>query len=276
MATGAVFLYTAPIYVALISAMFFHEPLTRNKIIAIIINIAGCVLTVTGGDFTTLKISRFGLIMGILAGFTYALLPILSRTGADREDPVAAAFYGQTFGALILVFIIRPWNGTGAEYSTSLLLVIVGFGITSAMAYIFYYTGLSMVTETSKVPVLASVETVVAALIGLIAFGQSLGPGKIAGIALVLCSIAVMNRKTVRTGPDRRIACLLACLVLGTMMSLQAASADMSSLPFNNQVTHMMEDYQGNLWFTSARQGLLFRSSLPRPSSDISEAGTSS
>ena len=65
-------------------------------------------------------------------------------------------------------------------------------------------------------------------------------------------------------------------LVLGTMMSLQAASADMSSLPFNNQVTHMMEDYQGNLWFTSARQGLLFRSSLPRPSSDISEAGTSS
>ena len=195
MATGAVFLYTAPIYVALLSAMFFGEPLTKNKIIAIFINIAGCVLTVTGGDFSTLKISRFGLIVGVLAGLTYALLPILSRTGADREDPVAAAFYGQTFGAIILLFVIRPWNGTGADFSAALLMVIAGFGICSALAYICYYSGLSLVTETSKVPVLASVETVVAALIGLVAFGQGLGPGKIAGIALVLCSIAVMNAK---------------------------------------------------------------------------------
>lgn len=40
---------------------------------------------------------------------------------------------------------------------------------------------------------LASVETVVAAIIGLVVFGQSLGPVKIIGIALVLVSIAVMN-----------------------------------------------------------------------------------
>ena len=41
MATAAVFLYTSPVYVAVISSLLFHEPLTGNKIIAIIINIAG-------------------------------------------------------------------------------------------------------------------------------------------------------------------------------------------------------------------------------------------
>lgn len=196
MATAAVFLYTSPVYVALISRVFFHEPLTRNKIIAIIINIAGCILTVTGGDFSDMKISGFGIIMGIMAGFTYALLPILSRTGADDEDPFSAAFYGQAFGALLLFFLIRPYNGIGTAFTLPMLLVFIGFGIVpSAMGYIVYYAGLSRITETSIVPVLASVETVVAALIGLIVFGQALSITKIVGIALVLISIAIMNRK---------------------------------------------------------------------------------
>lgn len=196
MATASVFLYTSPVYVALISRVFFHEPLTRNKIIAIIINIAGCILTVTGGDFSDMKISGFGIIMGIMAGFTYALLPILSRTGADDEDPFSAAFYGQAFGALLLFFLIRPYNGIGTAFTLPMLLVFIGFGIVpSAMGYIVYYAGLSRITETSIVPVLASVETVVAALIGLIVFGQALSITKIVGIALVLISIAIMNRK---------------------------------------------------------------------------------
>lgn len=194
MATAAVFLYTSPIYVALISRILFKEALTKNKILAILINIVGCIITVTGGDFSTMKLSIFGLIMGILAGFTYALLPILSRTGADKEDPFTSAFYGQAFGALLLFFLIRPYNGIGAEFSLKMLLVLIGFGIVpSAMGYIVYYAGISKVTETSRIPVLASVETVVAAVVGLVAFGQGLSLMKVIGIALVLCSIAVMN-----------------------------------------------------------------------------------
>ena len=196
MATAAVFLYTSPVYVALLSRLFFREPLTGNKILAIVMNIVGCVLTVTGGVFSEMRISPFGLVMGLLAGFTYALLPILSRTGASEENPYTAAFYGQLFGALMLFFLIHPFQNPGTEFTWQILLVLIGFGlIPSALAYIVYYGGMSRITETSKVPVIASVETVVAAVIGLVAFGQTLGAVKILGIALVLCSIAVMNRR---------------------------------------------------------------------------------
>jgi drug/metabolite transporter (DMT)-like permease len=196
MATAAVFLYTSPVFVAIMSKLFFHEPLTSNKIIAILINIAGCILAVTGGDFSDVKISGSVVIVGVLAGFTYALLPVLSRTGADKEDPFTAAFYGQLFGMILLFLMIRPYHGTGAVFSWQLVLAIVGIGIVpSAMAYSAYYSGLSRIKETSKVPIFASVETIVAALIGFFAFGQSIGPGKILGIALVLVSIVFMNRK---------------------------------------------------------------------------------
>ena len=194
MATGAVFLYTSPVYVALLSRLLYREALTPNKLIAILLNIAGCILTVTGGDLTEIHISGFGLVMGLLAGFTYALLPILSRIGADKEDPLTAAFYGLLFGALFLFLLVRPFRGQALPTAPATIALVIGLALFStAAAYCFYYAGISRITETSRIPVLASVETVVAALIGLAAFGQTIGIGKLAGIALVLCSIAVMN-----------------------------------------------------------------------------------
>lgn len=196
MAVAAVLLYTSPVFVALMSRLFFREPLGKNKIIAIAINIIGCVLTVTGGGFEGMTLVGLGLLTGVGAGFMYATLPVLSRIGADKEDPFTSSFYGLAFGTLFLFFISKPWHGIGTAFTPAMFLALVGFGIVpSALAYIVYFGGLNKVKETSKVPVLASVETVMAALIGLAVFGQSLSLIKILGIALVLCSILVMNQK---------------------------------------------------------------------------------
>ena len=196
MAVAAVLLYTSPVFVALMSRLFFREPLGKNKIIAIAINIIGCVLTVTGGGFEGMTLVGLGLLTGVGAGFMYATLPVLSRIGADKEDPFTSTFYGLAFGTLFLLFISRPWQGSGTAFTPGMFIVLVGFGIVpSALAYIVYFGGLNRVKETSKVPVLASVETVMAALIGLAVFGQSLTLIKVVGIVLVLCSILVMNQK---------------------------------------------------------------------------------
>ena len=47
--TGAVLLYTAPAFVLIMSRLVYREKITSGKAIALILNIAGCVLTVTGG-----------------------------------------------------------------------------------------------------------------------------------------------------------------------------------------------------------------------------------
>lgn len=197
MATASVLLYTAPIFVALMSRIFFKEPLGKNILIAIAVNIAGCILTVTGGNLSEISLSVFGIVMGVAAGFTYGTLPVFSRLGADEEDPFTSAFYGLAFGALSLFFMVRPWRPevTGiTDYR--MVLALIGFGIVpSALAYIVYYGGLAKVKETSIIPILASVETVAASIIGLIVFHQMLSPAKILGIALVFGSIIIMNLK---------------------------------------------------------------------------------
>ncbi len=195
MATASVLLYTAPVFVALMSRIFFKEPLGKNVLIAIAINICGCILTVTGGNFSEISLSVFGIVMGILAGFTYGTLPVFSRLGADDEDPYTSAFYGLAFGAVALFFMVRPWRPevTGiTDYR--MVLALIGFGIIpSALAYIIYFGGLGKIKETSIVPILASVETVAASVIGLIVFHQMLSPVKVLGIAMVFGSIIIMN-----------------------------------------------------------------------------------
>lgn len=195
MATASVLLYTAPVFVALTSRILFKEKLTRNVIIAIFVNICGCILTVTGGNFSDVSLSVFGIVMGVAAGFTYGMLPVISRFGADKEAPYTSAFYGQAFGALFLFFMVRPWTSSvNVLGDYRIILTLIGFGIVpSALAYIIYYAGLSKIKETSVVPIFASVETVAASIIGLIAFHQMLSPGKILGIALVFISIIIMN-----------------------------------------------------------------------------------
>lgn len=194
MATAAVLLYTSPVFVAIMSKLLFKEPLGRNRLIAIAVNIAGCILTVTGGDFSEVKLSGFALFMGVAAGFTYGTLPVFSRFGADEEDPYTSSFYGLALGAFLLFFIVKPYNGMGTEWNRQIILTLIGFGIVpSALSYLLYFGGLSKIKETSVVPVLASIETVSASIIGLVVFGQSLTIGKTAGIFLVVFSIIIMN-----------------------------------------------------------------------------------
>ncbi|MBQ0004472.1 MAG: EamA family transporter [Clostridiales bacterium] len=196
MSVAAVLLYTSPIFVAILSRMILKENMTKNKIIAIAVNIVGCVLTVTGGSFAGANINMTGIIMGVLAGFTYGLMPILSRIGADDEEAYTSSFYGLAFGALLLFFMAHPYTGVDFEFTPQMILVLIGFGlIPSALGYIVYFGGLGQITETSKVPVFCSVENVAAAAFGFIIFHESFTALKVIGIALVFCSIVIMNTK---------------------------------------------------------------------------------
>ena len=159
------------------------------------------ILLVKGKGIRLFKISRRGLISCMLVGFvSQACYNVCYMNAIEQGGMAMAAVFLYTspiYVALIsriLFFLIRPYNGIGAEFSLQMLLVLIGFGIVpSAMGYIVYYAGIGKVIETSRIPVLASVETVVAAVVGLVVFGQGLSLMKVIGIALVLCSIAVMN-----------------------------------------------------------------------------------
>jgi len=198
MSVGSVLLYTAPIFTSLASMLLFRERLDLVKWIALLVNVAGCTLTATGGDLSAAALAPLGLLIGVGAGFTYAMTAVFGRIAMqEKSSPLAVAAYNLLFGCLFVAIVRRPWLTVEAPLDTRLLLFGLLFGlIPTALAYAFYFSGLSGITQTSRVPVVASIEPVIATLIGVFAFSEGMNAAKLLGIALVLLSIFLFSGKS--------------------------------------------------------------------------------
>ncbi|MBP3758216.1 MAG: EamA family transporter, partial [Firmicutes bacterium] len=97
-AMGSVLLYTAPIFVSILSRLLFKEEINARKGISLVINLLGCFIMVTGGDLSVLKVSGIGILLGVGAGFFYAMVTILGKFTSDEVDPFTLVFYNFLFG----------------------------------------------------------------------------------------------------------------------------------------------------------------------------------
>lgn len=192
---GAVLLNVAPVFTAILSAIFFHERITSHKCLALIINIVGCVLAATGGQFAAASLSVSGILFGVASGLCYALTAIFGKFAGEDSDPFVISTYSYLFAALFLGVFMRPW-----ETPITLTFPIVGLGflyalIPTAIGYLFYYQGVQQIRESSKVPVIASMETVTAAILGVLVLGEKLTVLHYLGIGIVMFSIVLMQQR---------------------------------------------------------------------------------
>ena len=195
LSTAAILLYTAPIIVMLLSALLFREQITGRKILAAAMAFAGCCLVSGMGTGTALTLK--GLLYGLGAGFGYALYTIFSRYALQRGYGSSVInFYSCAFAAAGAFLIWRPQGMGSAMFSSApAFLWCLGTGVLSCFVpYQLYTWGLTGL-ENSKASILASVEPVVASLVGVILFHEKLTIPAIAGIGLVLAAIVLLNGK---------------------------------------------------------------------------------
>ena len=190
---SAVLLNVAPVFTAVLSAVFFHEHMTARKCLALVINVVGCVLAATGGRFSDAALSVSGILFGVASGLCYALTAIFGKLAGEDSDPFVVSTYSYLFAALFLAVYLRPW---AAPVALTLPIVRLGFLyalIPTAIGYLFYYQGVQQLRESSKVPVIASMETVTAAALGVLVLGEQLTALHYLGIVIVMASIVLMQ-----------------------------------------------------------------------------------
>ena len=191
---SAVLLNLAPLCTMISSRILFGEVIRMRKVAAMALCMAGCALTVTGGELSLSGVSLFGLLMAAGSGVTYGMTSVFGEMAGNRANVWVISTYSYLFAAVFLAVFTDPFSGGLPSLSIS----VVGFLyalIPTAWAYLLYYKGVQKITENSRVPVIASVETVVAALLGIFLFGEALGAVHILGIAMVMGSIGLMNGK---------------------------------------------------------------------------------
>ena len=196
LSVAAVLLYTAPSFVMLFSFFLFGEKFTKTKVTALFLALAGCVL-VTGILSDTRSLTVSGILTGLGAGIGYALYSVFCRYALERGYHTFTILFYTFLMASLGGIPLTDWRQIGNVAFTDPMrigFVFVFVMVSTVLPYLLYTAGLQYV-ENGKASILASIEPVVATLIGIFLFRETLTWMGITGMALVLLSIFICNRK---------------------------------------------------------------------------------
>lgn len=195
LSAAAILLYTSPIFVMLMSLVLFRERLTVQKAAALVMAFAGCCL-VSGIASATESLTLGGLLLGLGSGFGYALYSIFSRFSLNQGlGSITITDYTFLFAAIGGAFFTdfgklrAAFSQHGAALLGFLLLYCI---VTTVAPYLLYTKGLEYV-ENGPASVMASVEPVVATLLGLAVFSEAPTLSAVIGMLLVLGALALLS-----------------------------------------------------------------------------------
>lgn len=188
-----ILLYTAPAFVTILSRIVFKEALTAHKITALLITLIGCSLVIGIFSSSTASISLYGLILGLGSGFFYALYSIFGKAALSKYDSLTVTVYTFLFATVAIV----PFSGLGAKITlltdVKVLVLVIGLGFLSTMLpFIFYTKGLHYV-ESSRASIIATIEPVVASIVGFFIFNETLTTWQYLGMVMVISSVIIVQ-----------------------------------------------------------------------------------
>jgi drug/metabolite transporter, DME family len=190
-AAATVLLYSSPAFVALLAWLIWREPLTRWKVLAIVLTLAGCVLVAGPEEVAGIDLTASGLLVGLTAALAYGGFSLFGRQVAARYSPWTVLTYGFGFGTLTLLPLQfgrpGPWPATPETWvwfgGLVLVATIIPFGA--------YLAGLQKL-PVSVASILAASEVVFGAFIGYAFFAERLMGWQFLGAALVVAGVTLI------------------------------------------------------------------------------------
>ncbi len=197
LSTAAILLYTSPIWIMLMSVLFFREKLNRRKILALAMAFAGCILV---SGFSGSEISLIGLLIGLGSGIGYGLYSILGTVALRKYDPYIVTAYTFLFAAAGSWLVCNPADliskfSAAADPAYLLLFCCLTALVTAVVPFLAYTLGLQTV-EASKAGIIATIEPMVATLIGIAFYAEPLTLFHGLGMLLILGAVILLNWKS--------------------------------------------------------------------------------
>ena len=187
-------LYTAPIYVTLLSPLLLKEYINRRSIFALAIAIIGVILVIRPDtlfqnvDYTYI----IGLAAGLVSGLFYGGMTLTSRYLKDYYTGTTQS----AWALFITLLIFSPYSvAITAKVLLDNLGVLVLFGlISTALALVLYLSGLMQVRAQSA-SVVALLEPASAVVFAYLILSEPVTTSMLAGGALILLGAVIISRE---------------------------------------------------------------------------------
>ena len=186
-ALASVLLYTAPLWVSLLSPLA-GDPLRPRSLAAAAAGLAGVALLTEpwSGAY-----SAAGVALGLASGLSYAGYILLARLGQRRgAAPEEVSIHAFPFAAAGAAAVLRPRGLPGiADLPYIAYLAVAG----TVIPYLLSARALARL-EAARVAVVSLVEPVTAVLLAWLVLGEHLSPVQLLGAGLVVASAAAAAR----------------------------------------------------------------------------------
>ena len=191
LAVAGVLLYLAPSFVVLASALLWKEKLTLRRALSVLLALLGCAL-VSGIMVGDLTVSVSGLLFGIASGLCYASYTVFAHYGLQHYESYTMIYWTFVVAGLVsLLWLDVSSLGMVLHQPNGILGAVGLVVVATVLPYFFYTKGLEGV-ESGLASVIANVEPVVAALVGIFIFHETPTVWTVAGIALVLIAAVIL------------------------------------------------------------------------------------
>jgi drug/metabolite transporter (DMT)-like permease len=193
----ALLLYTFPAIVAVAAVALGREQIDGRRVAALALSSGGLALVVAGAGAGALD--PLGAGLGLGAALVYSIYILVSERIAARMRPhilaalvCTGAAASLTVGSALLGEL-RPGQLTLAGWGWLACLVVV----STVASISLFFAGLRRVGPTTA-SILATVEPLVTVLLAFLIFGETLGVVQVAGGALVLGAVLVLQARRPR------------------------------------------------------------------------------
>lgn len=195
LSVAAILLYTAPTIVTILSAVLFKEKMTNKKLISLLLTFVGCIFVTAFADGTENKLTFVGILAGLGAGLGYALYSIFGRYALIKYSPITVTLYTFIFSSIgLIAFVdiktmIHLFSNVTAIYNA----VVLGLFAT-VLPFLLYTKGLYNL-ETSQASIVATIEPIIATIIGFTLYSEAMTFYKVLGISIVVFAVSMIREK---------------------------------------------------------------------------------
>jgi drug/metabolite transporter (DMT)-like permease len=193
---AAILITAIPVFALGAAIALGREPASATKFAGIALACAGALLVVGGESFLGTWQSMLGAGLIIINCLSYALYLVISKPTMARLSPRAVVGRMFALGAVILFPISAPWlwtqnwNAVTKAGWLSLLAVVIG---PTVIAYLLNAWALRH-ADSSLVAAYTYVQPVLATLLGVIFFGETLKPSVLIAAVMIFGGVWLAGR----------------------------------------------------------------------------------
>jgi len=200
---GALLTNTQPIFTAILGPVLIAEALSKKKIMGVLVGIAGMVLVITNGNFTTFAMEGtavYGNLLLIGASLVLSIYSMLIKKYALKYGPIIPTWISMLSGTFF-IFIINISRGQSPTQLLNLpilsILLVLYLGIIgTSLTYLIFNRALihMPVTTATSYKLLIPVFGLIFAVIFL---GEQPGTATITGIFVVVSSVYIIQKEPI-------------------------------------------------------------------------------